>query len=108
MRAKPHSNDVSLLKGRLDGKEGILYPIPALLDLDLGVAPRTNDGDAAPQLPDPLLDLIPFELAEQDVGGKLVLQHPDPLVNLGLHLSGTMAQGVVLLELQDGLLGTDL
>src|SRR5207244_4946881 len=70
------------LDRRPRGVEGVLDPRLLLLHLGLGSRPHLDDGDAAPELREPLLELLPVV-----VRGRLLDLRPD-LLDAALDLLG--------------------
>ena len=91
------TGDDALLDGRLGVADGVLDAVLALLELDLGGRARLDDGDAAGELGEALLELLAVVVG---VG----------LLDLGLDLvDPALDRGAVLLVLDDGrvVLGDD-
>ena len=78
----PAAGDHALLDGGLGGRDGVLDAVLLLLELDLGGGADLDHGDAAGQLGQALLELLPVvvRVGVLDLGLDLV----DPALDVGL------------------------
>src|SRR6266545_742716 len=94
LRTRATTRDDALLDGRLRVAHGVLDAVLALLQLDLGGRADLDDRDAAGQLGQPLLQLLPVVVgvALLDLGTDLV----DPALDL-VGVTGTVHDGGLVL-----------
>src|SRR6266704_606444 len=88
------TGDDAFLDGRPGGGDGVLKAVLLLLELDLGRGADAQDGDAAGQLGQPLLQLLPVPVGVGVLD--LVADLPDPVLDLRLVAGRVHDRGVVL------------
>ena len=80
------AGDDALFDGRAGGREGVLDAVLLLLQLDLGGGADLDDGDAAGQLAQALLELLAVPVGGRGLEGGLDLARRGPATAFGAPL----------------------